>query len=158
MWIGLLVRLYLGGTEKEETARLFKLEQKYLGSDNTKIQEILNEAGIHQFKIWSIENEHINIAACSDDIPTIVYAEQVLMEHTRNIQQQLTTFQNQRGLKLSTLRLCGKAILAPVDPRDKIKWEINMHLISPRRCRPWYNTPYKLQKADKDYMNLVQHS
>ena len=103
MWIGLLVRLYLHGTEKEETARLFKLNQKYLGPDNIKIKEILNEVGIDQFRIWSIENEHINIAACSDDIPTIILVEQVLMEHTRSVKEELNTFQHQRGLKLNNL-------------------------------------------------------
>ena len=104
MWHGLLVTLYLRGTSREETARLFDLKDKYLGPDNIHIQEILAEAGIVNVEIWGVKNEHTHIAVCNDDIPTIVYAEQVLMKHIRNIQQQLTTFQNQKGLKLGTLR------------------------------------------------------
>ena len=77
---------------------------------------------------------------CSDDIPSIVCAEHVLMEHIRNIQQQLTTFQNQGGLKLGTLRLPGQSGLASVDPTDRIKWKINMGLISTRKSRRWFYT------------------
>ena len=154
MWHGLLVTLYLHGTNREETARLFDLEDKYLGPDNIHIQEILAEAGIVNVEIWGVKNEHTHIAVCSDDIPTIVYAEQVLMEHIRNIQQQLTTFQNQRGLKLGTLRLCGKASFSPVDPRDRIKWQIQMELIPARKNRPWFNTPHELQRTNKDYTNI----
>ena len=155
MWFLLLVRLNLHGSDRDETARQFQLEDKYFGPDDTHIYKLLNPFGIDTFNKLKVDSEHITISVW-DDLPTICLVEQTLQEHIRDVQKQLVTFQNQNELQLGTLKLSANIRVASLDPMERIRINIFKKLIPESRTRPCFNDPYAVLEADINLTNIVR--